>query len=165
VNSTDPDVNTAFAEIVFNGQGALQDNSIPTFIDLTDWEYARIYISGLSSPWHVDAVIVSIEPLPPEYFVTIVPGDAPIHFEQRFDTAIRLNGLPAVVNYTGTLNNQDITEYLESSCYNYGYLLQEEVILCRETNEILETGKNTLSIRLELANSQTITKQVVWTVD
>lgn len=165
-SSSDPNINLMHADVAFHGDpNTISSNDIPTEFNLENWENKHLSLSGNGySPWTIYADIIDIELLEPEEPLSIVPGDTKIHQTQQFDAAFWLKSMMPITSITGTLNGTSITSYLYTMCDIHFTPSQEQVLVCRDTNNILIPGINTLIINITLEDSSIVTKKVVWSM-
>jgi hypothetical protein len=93
----------------------------------------------------------------------IVPGDALIHPDQRFDAVFNLDTTTTIAAISGTLNDVDISSYLENCTISAPH---EDVqsVLCPDTHWLLEPGDNHLYIQMDLEDATSIRNDVTWTL-
>ncbi|MFC1750933.1 hypothetical protein ACFL2V_19245 [Pseudomonadota bacterium] len=158
--SDDPALTVQGGDMTFFGpSNVINDDSMNLNSMLSpQWTNKRVGLHG--NNWWFEADVLSIEQLPTQT-VEVVPGDATIHFAQRFDMAIHLNNYAAVDIVGGSLNGMPIDNYLQG-CMIDPPMGDTQSLLCSDTHELLMPGQNTLELNIMLNDQSIVDTTVEW---
>jgi hypothetical protein len=149
-----------------NGKDILSSDALtdtpPNPMMFTDRD---VWISGKTDgdSFNILANISSLGAIDQASPLKIVPGDALIHPEQRFDAVFNVDITTPITAISGRLNGMDISSYLEG-CMMSAPHEDVQSVLCPDTHWLLEPGDNHLYIQMDLEDATSIRNDVTWTL-